>query len=70
MYEVSEAEASFLGVGLESNDTPKAEPTSVSSESVAKKPKAKKNSVFCLVREPEKVGDGINAYDFFSVFLS
>jgi len=65
MYEVSEAEASFLGVGLEGDST---KTESTTSESVSKKqPKTKKNSVFCLVREPEKVGDGLQAYVTYKV---
>lgn len=76
MYEVSEAEASFLGVGLgdsQPNNTNDAtnttnNSTSTQSENVSvKKPKSKKNSVYCLVREPEKVGDGINSYVTYKV---
>jgi sorting nexin-1/2 len=77
MYEVSEAEASFLGVGLEAqpnntndaNTTINSSSTQPSAENVAsvKKPKSKKNSVYCLVREPEKVGDGINSYVTYKV---
>jgi len=73
MYEVSEAEASFLGVGLENDSEIKSNTTTTTSTSTSeivstkKQPKAKKNGVYCLVREPEKVGDGINAYVTYKV---
>ncbi len=79
MYEVSEAEATFLGVGLEQDQSSENTSSSTSSTtstttttqedvSTKKQPKAsKKNGIYCLVREPEKVGDGMNAYVTYKV---
>jgi sorting nexin-1/2 len=73
MYEVSEAEASALGVGLEKSDGPKISDTPTlsiklddSPDAQKKKPR-KKNTVYCIVSEPEKVGEGLNAYVTYKV---
>jgi len=78
MYEVSEAEATFLGVGLDQTDTGSTSTSTTSTTTtvkiepsenvVTKKSKqAKKDNIYCKVSEPEKIGDGMNAYVTYKV---
>jgi len=67
MQEVSESEASIIGLGGEVTSTSDSTSTTSTTKKQVGQPKVKKDSIYCLVRDPEKVGDGMNAYVTYKV---